>query len=160
MCCTVQDWPNWHLFAARYAKPKYRHQLRPGVTYDTGASFTLYPLPIAWMEDLFQKEFWEIFVSQYGGEAIKPYPKLVGRRFMLTGINPQTHMSIQEDVPVWGQEFFAYQQQKGVVDEVMGGTNDDIQPSHMDIDRVRQAYKQAAWLEEKVAGYWQRTGDS
>lgn len=157
MITAIQNWPNYRLNKVRQEHQRQKGQFLPGHSDKAGDVCDLYPIPIAYMQDLFQRDFWQIFVAQYGAEAIKPYPKLIFQRSTL--LRTRADKTIEEKrINCFGADYIDYQESKGQIDEIMGGSALDVPASHMDTERSREAYRQCAVLERAVAWYWSRTG--
>lgn len=159
MMTSVQSWPNYAIMAEKFSLG-LGHQLFPGSgdTFGPGSTNDIMAIPISWMESLFQEDFWAIYVRQFGADAIKPYPKLIIQGSVIVSLDPQTHEARCQSVTYFGADWNAYFQAKTAAEVEMEGSGAWGLAHRMDAERVEQAYRQCAVLEQAMSWYWAKTG--
>ncbi len=96
---TLNSWPSFHSHD-RHQRNTGHKLIHPGTRYREGDVHDTWAMPIEYLQNLFQKEFWEIQVAQFGGEAVKRFRKVVGQR--LTKGKPGYHDSWHQ---IWGPDY-------------------------------------------------------
>jgi hypothetical protein len=159
MMTAVQNWPNFSIMSEKFSLG-LDHQLFPGSgnTFGPGSTSDIMAIPISWMESLFQEDFWAVYVRQFGADAIKPYPKLITQGSVIVSVDPQTHEAKCQSVTLFGADWDAYFQARTAPEVEMGGSVMQSLAHRMDAERVQQAYRQCAVLEQAMSWYWARTG--
>ena len=154
---TVQNWPNYALMAEKVAMG-LGHQILPGAgtTVRPGAEHSAMAIPISWMEALFQNDFWDIYVLRFGADAIRPYPRLVVKSSVVTSMDGP--LARRKEVTRLGEDYCAYMAAKYSPEVEMGGSVVASLAHRMDGERVAEAYRQCAVLEQAMAWHWARTG--
>lgn len=154
---SVSNWPNYALLAEKGAMG-LGHQILPGAgsIVHPGAEQNVMAIPISWMEALFQDDFWDIYVRQFGADAIRPFPKLLINSSVITHMDgAEVH---RKEMTKFGEDYNAYMAAKYSPDVEMGGSVVASLAHQMDGERVAEAYRQCAILEQAMAWYWARTG--
>lgn len=159
MMTAVQNWPNYALMAEKFSLG-LGHQLFPGsgASFGPGSTCDIMAIPISWMESLFQEDFWAVYVRQFGADAIKPYPRLIVQGSVIVSVDPVTHEAQCRSVAFFGADWNAYFQAKMAPEVEMEGSAVQGLAHRMDAERVEQAYRQCAVLEQAMSWYWARTG--
>jgi hypothetical protein len=159
MITTVQNWPNYLVVAEKYAAG-LGAQLFPGssTSFGPGATCDVWAIPISWMESLFQEDFWSIYVWQFGADAIKPYPKLIVQGSVIVSLDEHGNAQ-RRSLVYFGPDWNAYMHAKTAGEVEMGGNGVETSAAYrIDAERVRQAHRQCAVLEQAMAWNWARTG--
>lgn len=154
---SVSNWPNYVLLAEK-ASLGLGHQILPGAggIVHVGAEQNVMAIPLSWMEALFQNDFWDVYVRQFGADGVRPYPKLLIMSSVITAIRGQELH--RKEVTKFGEDYNAYMAAKYSPEAQMGGTDVASLAHQMDAERVAEAYMQCAILEQAMAWYWARTG--
>lgn len=163
MMTAVQNWPNYALMHEKFSMG-LGYQLFPGSSdFGPGATTDIMAIPISWMESLFQEDFWSVYVRQFGADAIKPYPKLIHQGSVVVSVDPATKEAKSKSIAFFGEDWNAYFAAKAAPEVAMedsgvGGSGLLSLAHQMDAERVQQAYRQCAILEQAMSWYWARTG--
>jgi hypothetical protein len=154
---SVSNWPNYVLLAEKTAFG-LSHQILPGARGHVyvGAEQNVMAIPISWMEALFQNDFWDVYVRQFGADAVRPYPKLLIKSSVITAVRGEE--VDRREVTRFGEDYNAYMAAKYSPEVEMGGSMVASLAHRMDGERVAEAYRQCAVLEQAMAWYWARTG--
>lgn len=128
-------------------------------SYALGTTRDSYGIPISWISDLFQSDFWDLYVRAFGIDAVKVYPRLLRSVSTYNGQrgDPGFHMAFGPDYEKWRAA-------GGVVDEVMGGAVPAEEwrklVEEKEVERVREAWRQAEIVDARVRAFWARSGNT
>ena len=93
----IDNWPNWFEYMDQTATLKRR---RHHEQFGTGATSTIWPVNVAFMENLQQVAYWQNQVEKYQGQALVP-PRTLGRRVLRTEGAPDDITAVGPDYRAW-----------------------------------------------------------